>query len=96
MDKRVARGASDTTGWEVGEVGGPVGKWMEWVVVSGMGFLSRCICAMGGYGDMGIGRNMDMDMGTWAWDGMGHGGALGGGLVREVHAYVCMLVRRCM
>lgn len=27
-----------------------------------MGFLSRCICAMGGYGGMGIERNMDMDV----------------------------------
>lgn len=81
MDKRVARGASDTTGWEVGEVGGPVGKWMEWVVVSGMGILSRCICAMGGYGDMGIGRrNMDMDMDM----GMGWNGARRGGHWEEV------------
>lgn len=81
-------GRSGRASGQVDGVGG--GEWD--------GVLSRCICAMGGYGDMGIGRrNMDMDMGTWAWDGMGHGGALGGGgTVREVHAYVCRWVRRCM
>lgn len=45
-------------------------------MVSGMGFLSRCICAMGGYGGMGIERNMDMDVDMdmgWAWDGAPRG-----------------------
>lgn len=37
-------------------MGGPVGEWMEWVVSEWDGVLSRCICAMGGYGDMGIGE----------------------------------------
>lgn len=64
-------GRSGRASGQVDGVGG--GEWD--------GVLSRCICAMGGYGDMGIGRrNMDMDMDM----GMGWNGARRGGHWEEV------------